>query len=112
MNRLLKATYADCRQISYNYHADALPLQLTTSGLITSSLSLAHTTTYDGTGRAKTASLDSDPAGVDAVDTTYDNLGRVASVSNPHRSSASTTDGIAQTQYDALGPVTQRTKTA
>jgi len=110
MNRLLTATYADGGQTSYNYHADALPFQVTKTALITSSLNLSHTTTYDGMAREKTASLDSDPAGADVVDTTYDNSGRVATVSNPHRSASLPTDGVTQTQYDALGRVTTVTK--
>jgi RHS repeat-associated protein len=38
---------------------------------------------------------------------TYDVLGRVATVSNPHRSAAGPTDGITTIQYDALGRVTK-----
>jgi YD repeat-containing protein len=110
MNRLLTATDVAGGQTSYDYHGDALPLEVTQRQLITSSITAAHTTTYDGAGRAKTSSLDSDPAGADLVDTTYDNLGRVASVSNPHSSSSLPTDGITQTQYDALGRPVQVTK--
>jgi RHS repeat-associated protein len=49
--------------------------------------------------------LTSDPEGTDFVDTTYDLLGLTATVSNPHRSGTSTTDGITTYSYDALGRV-------
>src|SRR6185312_6977205 len=37
--------------------------------------------------------------------TTYDELGRVSQVTNPHRSTAAPTDGTTTTTYDALGRV-------
>jgi RHS repeat-associated protein len=63
---------------------------------------------FDGVGRSKQTRL-VDPEGDDFVDTAYDALGRVSTVSNPHRSSSSPTDGITTTYYDALGRVTQVT---
>jgi len=64
---------------------------------------------FDGVGRTKQTRL-VDPAGDDFVDITYNVLGQSATASNPHRSAASTTDGVTQTQYDALDRVTQVTK--
>jgi RHS repeat-associated protein len=46
--------------------------------------------------------LTSDPAGTDIVDTTYDSFGRVASVSNPYRSTSDPSYGITRYGYDAL----------
>jgi RHS repeat-associated protein len=43
------------------------------------------------------------------VDTSYDALGRVYSVSNPHRSTSSPTDGTTYYSYDALGRLTRAT---
>jgi RHS repeat-associated protein len=63
---------------------------------------------FDGVGRPKQARL-VDPAGDDFVDTSNDALGRVSTVSNPHRSTSSPTDGITSTIYDALGRTTQVT---
>jgi len=60
-------------------------------------------TLYDGLGRLTQTQLTSDPEGTDYVDTTYDARGRVYSVSNPHRSAASSTDGTTYHYYDALG---------
>ena len=64
----------------------------------------------DGLGRMMRSKLLSDPDGTDTVDTTYDGLGRVATVTNPHRTAAGATDGITTPIYDALGRVTQITK--
>jgi RHS repeat-associated protein len=61
----------------------------------------------DGLGRKIQTQLNSDPEGVDFTDTTYDSMGRVASVSNPYRSTSDPTYGITQYRYDALGrPIT------
>src|SRR5262249_47814159 len=80
------------------------PYQVVTTQTINSSVSPKVTTSLtDGLGRVVQTQLNSDPDGVTSVDTTYDPLGRVQSVSNPHRTIASPTDGITQHQYDALG---------
>jgi RHS repeat-associated protein len=63
----------------------------------------------DGLGRATHSYLVSDPEGQTTVDMAYDALGRVLSNSHPHRSSASTTDGIETPTYDALGRTTKVT---
>jgi RHS repeat-associated protein len=63
---------------------------------------------FDGVGRTTQTRL-VDPAGDDFVDTTYDAAGRVNTVSNPHRSTASATDGVTTPSYDALGRVKQTT---
>jgi RHS repeat-associated protein len=63
---------------------------------------------FDGVGRTTQTRL-VDPAGDDFVDTTYDAAGRVNTVSNPHRSTSSATDGVTTPSYDALGRVKQTT---
>ncbi len=78
---------------------------VSTSTAITSTLNLNKTTIYDGLGRATQTQLTSDPGGVDYVDKTYDALGRKATVSNPHRTASSSTDGITTYGYDALDRV-------
>ena len=45
----------------------------------------------------------SDPSGTDYVDTAYNGLGQIQSVSNPHRSGSNSTDGTTSFAYDALG---------
>jgi YD repeat-containing protein len=56
----------------------------------------------DGLGRLTQTQLTSDPYGTVYTDTTYDSLGRVASVSNPYRSTSEATYGITRYTYDAL----------
>ncbi len=107
MNRLLTATTAEGGSTTYGYHGDTLPLTVTQTETATPDPSIVNTTVYDGLGRVTKTSLDSDSAGADVVDTTYDNLGRKFTVSNPHRATASATDGIGTTYYDALGRMVQ-----
>jgi RHS repeat-associated protein len=107
INRLLTATAPDGGSTNFNYHGDALPLTITKTEIATPDPSIVSSVIYDGLGRVQTTSLDSDPLGADIVDTTYDNLGRKLTVSNPHRATAASTDGITTYQYDALGRVIQ-----
>jgi RHS repeat-associated protein len=60
----------------------------------------------DGFGRKTHIQLNSDPGGTDYTDYTYDSDGRLYTVSNPHRSSGSSTDGTTRYSYDALNRVT------
>jgi RHS repeat-associated protein len=59
--------------------------------------------TLDGLGRTLTNSLASDPSGATQVDTTYNSVGRVSTVSNPYRSLNDPTYGKDTFTYDALG---------
>jgi RHS repeat-associated protein len=63
---------------------------------------------FDGLGRTIKAIHNS--AGNTTVVTTYDAVGRVASVTNPYTSTSDPTYGVTQYAYDALGRVTQTTK--
>jgi RHS repeat-associated protein len=109
MNRPLITDFVDGGRVTMDYHGDALPLKSTKTTKITSALNLIASSTTDGLGRTVTTSLDSDPEGADYTDTNYDVFGQV-SVSNPHRSAASSTDGTTQTLYDPLGRAYQTTK--
>src|ERR1700687_5693850 len=60
-------------------------------------------------GRMTKKILTSDPQNV-YTDTTYDNLGRVASVSNFYRTTGDPTYGITSYHYDPLGPVVKVTQ--
>lgn len=64
------------------------------------------TSTFDGLGRIYQTRLTSDPQGTDSVDTTYDSFGRVASVSNPYRTTSDPTYGMTVFTYDALNRMT------
>jgi RHS repeat-associated protein len=110
MNRLVQVTLGDGggKTITYN---DVPPVSSTVSVPIKPGLNpLTSAATKDGAGRIVQMSLTSDPDGTDYVDTTYDALGRVATVSNPYRSTSDPTYGITRTQYDALDRPTQVTK--
>jgi RHS repeat-associated protein len=61
------------------------------------------TVTSDGLGREISRSVTTDPQGASSVETTYDPVGRMQSVTNPHRSYSSVTDGTVSYSYDALG---------
>ena len=56
----------------------------------------------DGLGKTVQTQLTTDPAGTDYVDTTYDGLGRVQSVSNPYRTTGDPTYGLTSYLYDPL----------
>ncbi len=69
---------------------------------ITSALSDVSSVLLDSLGRlSETQHIT--PAGTAKVDTTYDPLGRVSSVSNPYFATTDPTYGISQTTYDGLG---------
>jgi RHS repeat-associated protein len=75
---------------------------VTVASSITTSLNKTQETILDGFGRKVHSVLTSDPDNPDTVDTTYDSLGRVASVSNPYRTTSDSTYGITYYKYDAL----------
>ncbi len=100
--------YADLGQTTITYVS---PNEVQVSKAIASGQSpLSMTYLFDGLGRLTQTQLTSDPDGTDYTDTAYDAVGRVASVSNPHRNGSSDTDGGTQYHYDALNRVTSITK--
>jgi RHS repeat-associated protein len=107
--RQTQVSYPDGGGTTTTYNTGAtLPWSISTSTLITSTTNLNETTIYDGLSRETQVQLTSDPSGTDYVDTTYDLLGRKATVSNPHRSASSSTDGITTYYYDPLNRVTEQ----
>ena len=77
---------------------------------MSSTQSSTHVTYYDVLGRVRQQVANNDPDGVTYVDTTYDGLGRVASVSNPYRSTGDPTSGVITYAYDNLGRLTTQTQ--
>ena len=63
---------------------------------------------FDGLGGTTQTRLVASPCD-SYVNTTYDAIGRVSTVSNPHCVTQGPTDGITTSVYDALGRVTQTT---
>ncbi len=91
--------------VRYNYSPpNVFPPTVTRSHSITS-LDASLTSTYDGLGRP-TKTQEATPNGNATVDTVYDALGRIKSVSNPYFSASDPTYGVTVTAYDALGRVT------
>ena len=101
LNRLTLTQYPDggSTQISYN---DSVP-SITTTTAMTGSQSKTSVAVLDGLGHVIHTQLTSDPIGTDYVDTVYDGMGSVYSVSNPYRSTGESTYGLTTYSYDALG---------
>jgi YD repeat-containing protein len=101
--RALQINYPDGGQMAYTYNS---PTSTATSKKLTASQTLSTTSVLDGMGRISHQQLTSDPAGTTISDAVYSPNGMLASVSNPHRTTSSPTDGTTQLTYDALGRVT------
>ena len=101
LGRLHQKTSADGGLATTTY-TDSAPNSIFASQTTGGSTPIVHTTLLDGLSRTAQSQLVSDPTGVDYVDTTYDPVGRVASVSNPYRSTSDATYGVTTYSYDAL----------
>jgi len=104
--RPLTINAPDGGQTSYIYSATSVEQDQKIIG----SQTLKTVTNLDAYGRVSQRQLTSDTVGVDTVDITYDVNGRVNSVSNPHRSTTSSTDGTTAYAYDPVGRVTSITE--
>ncbi len=104
MRRLTSVTYPPGGgSETYSYNDSTPNPSFTYTKQINSSTNYVQIGVVDGFGRPIRTQLQSDPGGVTYADTTYDALHRVATVSNPHRTAASSTDGTTSYIYDALG---------
>lgn len=117
MRRLTETVYPDGGQVTNCYSdlgqsncSSAPEPNVKTVQLISNSPSLNKITTavLDGLGRLL-QTQNSDPQGIVYADTTYDALGRVATVSSPYRTTSDPTYGVMSYAYDALGRKTQVT---
>jgi len=99
MFRPSSITYPDGGQTAFSY----TPTSKTTNRLIQTGVWATNVVQTDGYGRTTQAKLTSDPQGTTFTDTTYDNLGRVHTMSNPYRSTSDSTYGVTTYTYDALG---------
>jgi YD repeat-containing protein len=110
MNRPTGVSYPDGGSQTAQYNDVTPPTALFTTATGEPSGPMVKNVIYDGAGRTQQVQTTSDPDGTDYVDTTYDSLGRVASVSNPYRSKSDVTYGITSYAYDALGRKTVQTQ--
>jgi len=106
LNNVVNVSYPDGGSEELNYHGYALPLTITSTMAAAPDPTMTVTKIMDGIGRVVEVDS-SDPAGTDITTTTYDWAGRTQTQSNPHRSTASTTDGITTHSYDAFGRTTR-----
>ena len=109
MNNLISAHRPDGGLTTYTYNYSPPDPSVLVTESITSSQDKQETAIVDGLGRLIQTQLNSDPEGVDYVDTTYDGVGRKATVSNPYRSE----DTVYKTQYqyDALSRLVTQIQT-
>lgn len=89
----------------------ATPFTATLTSAINTSQNTAPLAVFDGLGRVSQTQHTTDPQGIVYIDTGYDALGRVASVSNPYRkgTDATTSTGTTTYTYDALNRKTLQT---
>jgi RHS repeat-associated protein len=108
--RQTQVTYPDGGETKTTYNDTASPPNVQGNRLIDSASHwLTTQTNLDGIGRPIQKLLTSDPNGTVNAVTTYDVLGRVASVTNPYYTTGDPTYGVTQYAYDALGRTTSVT---
>ena len=100
--RLTQTTFPDGGSVTNTYQDAGPNPSVTTSTLINTGNTIQSNTIMDAAGHVIHTQLTSDPSGTDYVDTVYDGLGRVSSVSNPYRSTSDTTYGVTTFAYDSL----------
>jgi RHS repeat-associated protein len=104
MLRVSQVNHPDGGQDNITRQETTLPLTATLTSRINPSQSKIETDVFDGLGRITQHQLSDNSQGTIYTDTTYDALGRVATVSNPYRTGTdiTTTAGIKTYGYDAL----------
>src|SRR5215471_2055694 len=114
MFRPSSTTYADGGQKTFSYSLS--PTSRTTSVLQQTGVSITNVEQLDPYGRPSQIQLTRDPEGTTYTVTTYDSLGRKASIYNPTRCNPPTTNygestwGKTGYQYDALDRTTSITE--
>jgi RHS repeat-associated protein len=107
MWRLLQAIHPDNGQDTITRQETSFPFTATLTSTINTTQNAIPLSVFDGLGRVSETQLTSDPQGIAYTDTTYDALGRVATVSNPYRTGTDATSSpkgtVTTYGYDALG---------
>jgi len=111
MWRLSQVNRPDGAVDTITHQESSFPFTASFNKQINPSQTETTTNVFDGFGRVTQSQLNSDPQGVVYTDTTYDALGRVSTVSNPHRTGTdiTTTTGTTTYGYDSLGRKTLET---
>lgn len=108
MWRVTNVAYPDGGHQATGYSTGTtLPWKIETVVGLDSSRNMVLWRTLDGLGRTVQAENDSDPGGTNYVQTVYNSLGQVYSVTNPFFTTADQTYGLTYYTYDALGRITQ-----
>lgn len=108
--RLLQTTYPDGGQTATAYNDTGSPPNFVSSTLLDSSNRTVYTQiNVDGLNRPIRKITWGQGVSNIYVDTTYDSLGRVHSVSNPYYSTSDSTYGITTFAYDALSQKVEQT---
>jgi YD repeat-containing protein len=105
LRRLTEVADPDGGQTTYCYNDTPPTPSVTVSKTINSTTTLTTMSVKDGAGHETESEVTSDPQGTIFTDTTYDGLGRVSTVSNPHRTCGTdptSTCGITTYAYDPL----------
>ncbi|PYV98091.1 MAG: hypothetical protein DMG89_12210 [Acidobacteria bacterium] len=109
--RQTSTSYPDGGQTATTYNtATTTPWNITSSAKIDATRNATSKAVLDGFGRITQKQVTSDPNGIAYIDTTYDKVGRIASISNPYYTTTDATYGITSIQYDALNRITTITK--
>jgi RHS repeat-associated protein len=111
MWRVASVTHPDGSTETINHQESSFPFTATHNTQINTTATKSETSVFDGLGRVSQHQL-SDPQGTDYIDTTYDALGRVSTVSNPHRTCGTditSSCGTTTYGYDALSRKTSET---
>jgi RHS repeat-associated protein len=103
MFRPLTITRGDGGTTTASYNDTTLPLSVTANSSITNAMNKTSAGIFDDLYRIKQIQLTSDQQGTVFTDTTYDALGRKSTITNPHRTASSPTDGTTTFFYDGLG---------
>ena len=110
MRRLLTTTYPDGGSETFTFTDSIPPSYFFSKTLTSTSAPYAETGLADTLGRKVQTQVNSDPLGTIYATTTYDTLGRVATKTNPFRSTGEVTYGVTTFTYDAIGRKTIQTQ--
>lgn len=107
IDRTIEVDYPDGGQVTtvFNDNAPQSITQTTLQSNTPSLTKIVQATILDNLGRPSQTQALTDPNGESYIDTTYDQNGRKASVSNPYRSTSDSTYGTTSYQYDGLDRV-------
>jgi RHS repeat-associated protein len=109
-SRVKETDFPDSGQETINYNLSGSGSNIVVNTKIDSSKVFTTTSLLDGLGRTYQFQVNSDAVAPDYVDTTYDQIGRIHSVSNSYRATNDSIYGLTFYAYDVLGRTAQITR--